>query len=143
MFNVRISEDALRKIAAHTSRPYEQIGLLLGDMVNGELVIFDIIQGRGDADDSTSVFSPQSLARIAQSILAGRVKGSIVGWYHSHVRGGVFMSETDVQTQLKLQQFSPHVVALVIDPKANEFGIFTYLQGYGVVQLHEGQITVY
>ncbi|WP_455367447.1 Mov34/MPN/PAD-1 family protein [[Eubacterium] cellulosolvens] len=143
MFNVRISTHALQRIAIHTRKPYEQIGLLLGNFVNQELNIFDTVEGGGQANDMMSIFSSDSMARIAQGIMAGRVQGNIVGWYHSHIRGGIFMSDIDIQTQLKLQQFSPYIVALVIDPQENEFGIFTYSTHTGPIQIPENQIIVY
>ncbi|MEM4245699.1 MAG: Mov34/MPN/PAD-1 family protein [Candidatus Bathyarchaeia archaeon] len=143
MFNVRISAETLKRIAAHTRRPYEQIGLLLGDLVNRELVIYGSVEGGGESNETMSAFSPQRMASLARQILSGRVQGSIVGWYHSHVRGGVFMSEVDIQTQLKLQQFSPYIVAMVLDTQANEFGIFTYSPVYGLVQIPDNQIIIY
>lgn len=141
-FNVTIGKSAIRKIVGHTDKPYEQIGLLLGRLEGNELKVTDAIQGEGEADGLTSTLSTQSLAKIAKEIMIGKTQGNIVGWYHSHIGCGIFMSDLDVQTQMKLQQFSPYIIALVIDPTANEFGIFTYLTNVGVVQLPEEYIIV-
>lgn len=142
VFNVAISSFALRKIEEHTNKPYEQIGFLIGELSSEGLVIRNAISGEGDADGSCSIMSTACLARIADDVLNGRVSGKIVGWYHSHVGAGVFMSETDVQTQIRLQQFSPHVVALVIDTVAKEFGVFSYEPYQGLVQIPEDYIRV-
>ncbi|MEM2123055.1 MAG: Mov34/MPN/PAD-1 family protein [Candidatus Bathyarchaeia archaeon] len=135
MFKVRISSEALHKIMNHVSRPYEQIGLLIGD-VNGDTVIVkDAVKGEGSAGNSHSAISPESMAKVAHYILTGRINGRIVGWYHSHVGCGAFMSGVDVQTQMVLQQFSQYVVSLVIDSKTGELAVFTYTQPLGIVQL--------
>ncbi len=141
-FKVTISRSAIRKIVMQTKKPYEQIGLLLGGLAGDVLRVDDAIKGEGSADGSTSIFSAQSMAKIAQEIMMGKIQGSIVGWYHSHIGCGVFMSEIDVKTQMKLQQFSPYIIALVIDPMANEFGIFTYLTNIGIVQVPEEHIII-
>jgi proteasome lid subunit RPN8/RPN11 len=142
LFKVAISRLAMGKIISHTRKPYEQIGLLLGGLEGGELKVTDAIEGEGEADGLTSIFSAQRMAKIAQEMMMGRIQGSIVGWYHSHIGCGVFMSDLDVQTQIKLQQFSPYIIALVIDSVLNEFGVFTYLTNLGVVQLPEEYITI-
>jgi proteasome lid subunit RPN8/RPN11 len=142
VFNVAITTFALRKIEEHTNKPYEQIGFLIGELTEQGLLIRNAVCGEGDANGSCSIMSTTSLARIADDIVNGRISGKIVGWYHSHIGAGVFMSETDVQTQLRLQQFSPHVVALVIDNVAKEFGVFSYDQHQGLVQIPEDCIKI-
>lgn len=142
MFNVAITTFALRKIEEHTSKPYEQIGFLIGELTQEGLLIRNAFCGEGDANGSCSIMSTVSLARIADDIVNGRINGKIVGWYHSHIGAGVFMSETDIQTQLRLQQFSPHVVALVIDNVAKEFGVFSYDPHQGLVQIPEDYIRI-
>ncbi|MEM2962112.1 MAG: Mov34/MPN/PAD-1 family protein [Candidatus Bathyarchaeia archaeon] len=135
LFKVRISSEALHKIMRHVSRPYEQIGLLIGEVNGGTVIVRDAVRGEGSAGNSHSTISPESMARVAHAILTGKINGRIVGWYHSHVGCGVFMSNVDVQTQLVLQQFSQYVISLVIDSRTGELAAFTYNQPLGVVQL--------
>ena len=142
MFNIAITTFALRKIEEHTNKPYEQIGFRIGELTDEGLVIRNAVSGEGDANGSCSIVSAASMARIADDIVTGRISGKIVGWYHSHIGAGVFMSETDIQTQLRLQQFSPHVIALVIDTVAKEFGIFSYEPQQGLVQVPEDYIRI-
>ncbi|KYK34899.1 MAG: hypothetical protein AYK22_04415 [Thermoplasmatales archaeon SG8-52-3] len=41
----------------------------------------------------------------------------VIGWVHSHPNMGVFMSGTDIETQLKsYQSFFPDAIAMVMDP---------------------------
>jgi len=48
-----------------------------------------------------------------------------VGWYHSHPGYGIFMSNVDISTQTRLQQFSQYVTAMIIDPSTDQVGFFT------------------
>jgi hypothetical protein len=43
------------------------------------------------------------------------------------------MSEIDMNTQGKLLQFSPFIIALVADPEINQFGIWALEPDEGVV----------
>ena len=48
----------------------------------------------------------------------------VVGWWHSHINIGCFLSETDIRTQ---EAFFPEVnqVALVVDPIKDTYAFFT------------------
>jgi proteasome lid subunit RPN8/RPN11 len=123
---VAISGQVIEKVVREArEHPDEQVvGVLLGGQSSGAIVIEDAATGPAESDASRATLTGDTIARIADDIINKRVRGSIVGWYHSHVRGGVFMSETDVETQLKLQQFSPLVAAMVIDAQTGKSGFF-------------------
>jgi len=142
MFKVNILAKVLQEIVAYAQKPYEQIGLLIGNLKDGELWITDVVHGEGNSSNSTTMLSPLRIARVADDIINGRLQGSIVGWYHSHLGSGVFMSDIDIETQLKLQQFSPYVIGLVIDSLKNEFGIFVYDSLLGLVQIPQSYIRI-
>jgi proteasome lid subunit RPN8/RPN11 len=137
LFRVKIVSSVLNKIMEHVNQPYEQIGLLIGEVNGGMVIIKDAIRGEGSADSHHSIFSPQSLAKVANDLISGKLQGRIVGWYHSHIGCGVFMSDVDVKTQMILQQFSEYVISLVIDSKSGEFAVYTYSQPFGIVQIPE------
>ncbi len=143
LFKVKLKSTVLQKIINYTRKPYEQIGLLIGKLSNEGLIVNDVVHGEGFSTDSCTVFPPETLAKVMDDIVKGKIDGNIVGWYHSHVGCGVFMSNIDIQTQLKLQQFSPYIIALVIDPIAGEFGIFSYDYYYGLIQFSEDQIEIF
>lgn len=102
----------------------EVIGLLLGRMEHGTLIIEGLTTAEFTSKRNHVVLPSRSLARIADDILTKRIIGNIVGWYHSHIEGGVFLSETDIETQRQLQQFSSYVTAMVVDAKTGEVGYF-------------------
>jgi proteasome lid subunit RPN8/RPN11 len=142
LFNINIASVVLDRISADVRRPYERIGLLIGSFLEDGLWVNEIVVG-GDGDSETScVLSAGKLAKVADDIVRGRLDGRIVGWYHSHPGYGIFMSETDLATHGKLLQFSPFVVALVVDPEINEFGIWALEPEVGVVQVSNDYIRV-
>jgi proteasome lid subunit RPN8/RPN11 len=124
--HVAISGQVIEKVVMEArEHPDEQIvGVLLGGQSGGNIVVDDAVTGPAETDATKATLTGDSIARIADDIINKRIRGSIVGWYHSHVRGGVFMSEQDVETQLKLQQFSPLVTAMVIDTQTGQSGFF-------------------
>jgi proteasome lid subunit RPN8/RPN11 len=124
--HVAISGQVIEKVVMEArEHPDQQIvGVLLGGQSGGNIVVEDAVTGPSETDATRATLTGDSIARIADDIINKRIRGSIVGWYHSHVRGGVFMSETDVETQLKLQQFSPLVTAMVIDTQTGQSGFF-------------------
>jgi proteasome lid subunit RPN8/RPN11 len=142
MFYVNIVNEALRKIVSYTQSSDEKIGLLIGVMAEDGLWVTDVISGYGPAHSTSTVLLPQALARVADDIIKGRIEGTIIGWYHSHIGHGIFLSNVDIDTQLKLQQLSPYVIALVIDPTINQFGVFMYDPRLGLVQLPSTQIRI-
>ena len=123
---VAISGQVVEKIVEEArEHPDEQVvGVLLGGQSGGAIVIEDSATGAAESNSTHATLTGDSIAKIADDIINKRIRGSIVGWYHSHVRGGVFMSDTDVETQLKLQQFSPVVAAMVVDARTGGVGFF-------------------
>jgi proteasome lid subunit RPN8/RPN11 len=113
-------------LIAQVSRDSENevIGLLLGRLENDTLIIGDSITGDFEGEQNHVVMPANTLAKIADDMLNGRIKGNIVGWYHSHTESGLAFSETDIQTQKNLQQFSSLITAMVIDVKTGEVGYF-------------------
>lgn len=142
MFNINIASMVLDRISADVRRPYERIGLLIGSFLNDGLWVNDIVIG-GDSDSETSCVLPaDKLARVADDIVRGKIDGRIVGWYHSHPGYGIFMSETDMTTHGKLLQFSPFVIALVVDPAINQFGVWALEPDFGVIQVSSEYIRI-
>jgi proteasome lid subunit RPN8/RPN11 len=138
-----IPNEILERIRSEIDVPHEQIGLLIGEFSDNQLVIYDAISGTSSANRSLSILSPEILAEVADDILNGRINGRIIGWYHSHLGSGVFMSPIDIETHSRLLQFSNDVIAMVMDSVANQFGIFIYdAQSGSLVQLPEEYISI-
>lgn len=142
MFKVFITSRVVERISRDVNRPYERIGLLMGALENHSLWVNEIIPGGSEMDDVSCVFPPNLLAKVANDIIEGRIPGRIVGWYHSHPGHGLFLSQTDLDTHMRFYQFSPYAVSLVVDPKSQEFGIWIYENGVGVVQLPSNLIHI-
>ena len=109
--------------ASHETKN-EIIGFLLGRLQGDTIIIDDTITGEFTSEPHHVALLPSALGKIADELVSGRVKGNIVGWYHSHTEGGVFFSETDIETQRALQQFSSLVTGVVIDADTGEVGFF-------------------
>jgi proteasome lid subunit RPN8/RPN11 len=124
-----------RIVQASRDSENEIIGLLLGRLENDTVIIDDSITGEYQADQNRATLPGGTLALIAEEILSGRIKGNIIGWYHSHTEAGVTFSETDIETQKVLQQFSPFITAIVIDAKTGEMGCFRVETGTGTLIL--------
>jgi len=142
LFNINIASIVLDRISADVRRPYERIGLLIGSFLDDGLWVNDIVVGGNNDSETSCVLSAEKLAKVADDIVRGRLDGRIVGWYHSHPGYGIFMSETDLATHGKLLQFSPFVIALVVDPEINQFGIWALEPEVGVVQVLNDYIRV-
>jgi len=122
-----MSKPAMDKVVEHAkSKGHEEVvGVLIGSVIGQTVVVEDAITGRIESTATRAVLPPDTIARIADDILKQRIQGNIVGWYHSHPGYGIFMSNVDIATQTKLQQFSPYVTALIIDPSTDQVGFFT------------------
>lgn len=142
MFKVFITTRVLERISRDVNRPAERIGLLMGTLEDDALWVNDIIPGGTEMSEVSCVFPRQRLAEVANDIVEGRIKGRIVGWYHSHPGHGLFLSQTDLDTHMQFYQFSLYAVSLVADPKSGEFGIWIYENGLGVVQLPANYIHI-
>lgn len=131
-------------VKASQNAQNEIIGLLLGQLDDDTIVISDSVTGEFQAREHGATLPTETLAKIADDIVSGRTKGSIVGWYHSHTEGGLFLSDTDIETQKNLQQFSSLVTAMVVDAKTGEAGYFRVDPQTGrQTRIAEEKITVF
>lgn len=130
--------------AARDTKTTEIIGLLIGKLQNDTIVIQDSTTGQFSSEPHRVTLPAASLAKIADDLMTGRLKGNIVGWYHSHTAGGLFFSETDIATQTKLQQFSSLITGMVVDASNGEVGYFRVIPQLGTaVRLPNENIKVY
>ncbi|HUK49499.1 MAG TPA: Mov34/MPN/PAD-1 family protein [Terriglobales bacterium] len=114
--------DRIVQAAKDTST--EIVGLLIGKLQDDTIIIEDSTTGEFASEPHRVTLPGSSIAKIANDILTGRLKGNVVGWYHSHTAGGLFFSETDVATQRTLQQFSSLITGMVVDARNGEVGYF-------------------
>jgi proteasome lid subunit RPN8/RPN11 len=133
-----------RIIQASRDTGSEIIGLLLGRLEDDAIIIDDSVTGEFSSEPHRATLPAATLAKIADGIVSGRIKGNIVGWYHSHTEGGVFFSDTDTETQRNLQQFSSLITAMVVDAETGAVGYFRVEKESGrAVSIPEDHIMVY
>lgn len=92
---VQASRDSQREI----------IGLLLGRLENDTIIIENSITGEFLAEPNRVTLPSNTLAKIADDMLSRRIKGNVIGWYHSHTESGLTFSETDIETQKNFSSF--------------------------------------
>jgi proteasome lid subunit RPN8/RPN11 len=145
MFYVSIWKPVMDRIVqAARDTETEIIGLLLGRLKDDTIIIQDSTTGEFSSEPHGATLPARSIAIIADELLSGRLKGNIVGWYHSHTEGGLFFSETDIATQKNLQQFSSLITGLVVDSTTGEVGYFRVTPGTNrAVRIADEDIVVY
>ena len=75
------------------------------------------------ADSEGVRFDPEGMSELIDGVDGMSEGERIVGWYHSHLGCGCFMSDTDVSTQHSV--FGKGMgFAVVIDPLRGEFAVF-------------------
>ncbi len=118
--DVRSQEGALRR--------HEDLGVLVGDFARDEegrvfSVAWDMLTGPLEASPVSVRYTTDGLVEVARGLEAQELDYVIVGWYHTHLDLGVFMSGRDVRTQ---RGGFPHAhqVAVVVDPMRGLAGAF-------------------
>ena len=105
----------------------ETMGVMIGRVYRDEEGQYAVMHRTITSDliaDSTHVrFDKDSMDALIDGIDAMEDDERVIGWYHSHLDYGVFMSETDVRTQHSMFGGSMGF-ALVIDPLRGEFAVF-------------------
>ena len=115
---VVISPYALARMILSSQVQNETAGVAVGhenDEDDG-IVVMDAIWTRVVGSAAYVSVPATVIASIAESLDMLGTGEYIVGWYHTHPGFGHFMSHTDIQTQLKLQNLYEKMVAIVVDP---------------------------
>lgn len=108
---------------AELSTHREVIGIMLGSSEGEMITVSDSVPG--EARSSTHAeLSAEELGRLLDRGKLRDPYARFVGWYHSHLGHGVVPSKLDLRTQSVLQQFSPNIFALIIDPKSKELEVY-------------------
>jgi len=127
-----IFEDEIDRMIGHAEYGMKEnkeiMGLLIGRFFRddgGEYAVIDkAITSPLVANDVNVKFDEYKLENLFDSLDPETEKDKVVvGWYHSHLDCGCFMSETDIRTQNGL--FGGECgFALVIDPVRGELKVF-------------------
>jgi len=133
VFPLKVSKSVFRKIIeqASGSKDGRVIGFLLGRFEGKIMVIDDAVTGKITRGESTVSLTGEAIAKIADKVIR-EGKNTIVGWYHTHPGYEVYMSDVDEKTQKVLNQFSPYVVSLVLDPVSGKHKFYSSEYGRSV-----------
>jgi proteasome lid subunit RPN8/RPN11 len=119
--SVCIPHDVLDRLLreAEVSPKKETIGVMLGFVERDVVTVSDSIPG----EPRSSAYAELSAEELSRLLDRGKLRNPdarFVGWYHSHLGHGIVPSKTDLKTQSVLQQFSPSIFALIVNPKSEE-----------------------
>ncbi|MCL1810601.1 MAG: hypothetical protein FWG41_00020 [Methanomassiliicoccaceae archaeon] len=126
-----VSEDAVASMTDHADKGYlenkEIMGLLMGHIMKDEEGMYvkatDAVTSGLDADEASVRFREEDLEGLFESI--DRCEGNaVVGWYHSHLGIGCYLSDVDIRTHTGI--FGDEIgFAIVIDPSDSTFAAFS------------------
>ena len=126
-----IRDDLIDVITDHGDegllRDSEIMGLIVGKVYkddDGEYAIATgVISSELEADETSVRFDQSDMTQLIDGIDELKNGDRIIGWYHSHLGCGCFMSDTDIKTQNGL--FGGHIgFAMVIDPVLRQLKVF-------------------
>lgn len=105
----------------------ETLGLMVGRVYRDESGQYAVAERTITSErlaDATGVrFDPDDMSELIDGVDGMEDGERIIGWYHSHLGCGCFMSDTDVRTQHSV--FGGGMgFAIVIDPLRGEFAVF-------------------
>lgn len=132
-----IKHTTLEKMQAHlkTNITVEQGGLVLGQAFHDAalntylLIIHDALPAPDGIETPTFFgYTTASWRTLAPQLQQMDAAWTLIGSYHSHPNMGVFLSETDLDTQEDVFA-ADWQVAIVIDPVRNETGFFVGKDG--------------
>ncbi len=129
---VYITESALEKMVEHciaySGVELEVMGFLIGDRFKWEgreyTVVSDSITTELDSSKVSVKFSDSGFERIMSALDQRKGDYLLLGWYHSHPGHTCFMSEVDIQTQMRMFKH-PYQSAVVIDPINHQIRAYT------------------
>jgi proteasome lid subunit RPN8/RPN11 len=108
---------------AEVSPDREVIGIMLGSFEGEMIAVSTSVSGEARSSMHAEL-SAEELARLLDRGKLRDPNAKFVGWYHSHLGHGVVPSKLDLRTQSVLQQFSPSIFALIVDPKSKELEVY-------------------
>jgi proteasome lid subunit RPN8/RPN11 len=128
--DIFVSEDAICDMLDHAARGaaenVEVMGLLAGSVHKDENGMYAAVSKAvtsGLLSDEVSVrFDPNDMTTLFDALDALDFEYVIVGWYHSHLGIGCFMSAVDNETHSAA--FGETGFAVVIDPVKEELKVF-------------------
>lgn len=130
-----VKESVMTSMVEHAEEGYlenkEILGLMTGSIFKDEegmyAVVEDVATSDLDADEASVRFKEGSFEQLFVNM--DECKGdSIVGWYHSHLGIGCYLSDVDIRTHEGI--FGKDIgFAMVIDPSDSTIAPFSCIDG--------------
>jgi proteasome lid subunit RPN8/RPN11 len=128
---IRLREEALRVVEQQAAASLDEIGgLLVGEAVRWQGRLFVDVESalpgeRTKAGPAHVTFTAETWAALLERQERELPGKSVVGWYHSHPRMGIFLSDLDLSLH---RHFFPQPwhVALVINGQDRRAGFFAW-----------------
>ncbi len=124
-FDVYLKQAAISKaenyFAELAKQKLEGMGLLVGQQFKDDkffVLINDFLTAETNSSAISVRFSPRAFSLLSEQ-LKNLNECIVIGWAHSHPAYGCFLSQTDINTQLKFFNENFHVAA-VFDPAKKE-----------------------
>jgi proteasome lid subunit RPN8/RPN11 len=134
-YRVFLAEEAFdRAVERGTSDTSREVGgVLVGEILRDDAGPYLRIETTVDAlhaDEKGAelTFTHATWEHIHREMDSHHKGKRVVGWYHTHPGFGVFLSDRDQFIHRSFFDL-PFQVALVVDPKAKEHGLFTWRDG--------------
>lgn len=113
----------LKLSSQNTDNGIETCGILgaIYEASSGLLIVSVLVipKQRGDSD-KTEMINEEELIQF----FGGKAGVIQAGWIHTHPTQGCFLSSIDIHTQLSFQTQLPEAIAIVLDPKMNDYQVF-------------------
>jgi proteasome lid subunit RPN8/RPN11 len=130
-----VHESVIRYMTDHADAGYlerkEVMGLLTGEILKDDdgayVKVTDIATSDLDADEVSVRFRKEGFEALFSSM--DRCRGNaIVGWYHSHLGIGCYLSDVDIRTHVGI--FGDDIgFAIVVDPSDSTLAPFSCVKG--------------
>ncbi len=134
-YRITICDNAYQVIYEHAreNTGVEICGVLIGDVFKDSgrpyLEIIDAIRGEyATNQDGHVTFTHRTWSYINEVRSSKFPDKRIVGWYHSHPRGEIFLSTRDMFVHENFFN-QPWQVAFVVDPVSKDDGFFIWQKG--------------
>jgi proteasome lid subunit RPN8/RPN11 len=114
--NVEFENEVLEKCFEHARKhPYVEVaGVLIGkEMDGGKMLVVNSVP-IAEGTLTSVILDPIKIADVADKLRGD--ENYIVGWYHSHIKSGPFMSGIDARLQSGYQKLYSNAVALILNP---------------------------
>jgi len=122
----RVIDDIIEHSEKGAAENTEAMGLLTGQFYRDEggeyAIVSKAVTSRLLSDDVSVRFDPSDMETLFGALDDLDFDYVIVGWYHSHLGIGCFMSDTDIRTHSS--SFGETGFAMVIDPIKGEIKVF-------------------